>query len=340
MAISFDDINNRYSEALEVDLRRAISIITSPLCRMMEYQLGWCDDNGSPIEHATGIRIHALLCLTVAEGISGKYMPSLPAASSVELVDNFSAIHSDIQSGSPTRGSRSTVWWIWGPAQAINAGDGLHALARLSLLRLINTDQAPAQIFSSIQKLDEACLGLVQGQYMDISYEDFIDIKPDAYLKMAQEKRGSLLACAAALGVLGSTDDPNTLEAFYKFGQILGMASQLRDDIVTTWGESRHAKAAPEILNKRKGFPVIYAMDKLEGAPKRLLNNIYFQRALRPEDKVKIVEILDSLEVKQICQDMASGLGRQAIETINRLGVVSSMGMERLRAMVNFMVIS
>ena len=61
---------------------------------------------------------------------------ALPAATAVEFVHHFSLIHDDIQNGNPDRDRRPAVWWHWGPGQAINAGDGLHALARLALFRL------------------------------------------------------------------------------------------------------------------------------------------------------------------------------------------------------------
>ena len=69
-----------------------------------------------------------MLCLLACEACGGPDV-ALPAAAAVELVQGFTEIHDDVQGGIPTRDGRDAVWWVWGPAQAINAGDGMHGWA-------------------------------------------------------------------------------------------------------------------------------------------------------------------------------------------------------------------
>ena len=127
----------RNSALAEKALRALFAQQSSSLYNLMEYQLGWRDEGGVPLDvPVQQTWLHANLCLLAAQAVGGDPERTLSAAAAVELVYQFAQVHADIQDGSQQRYDRSTVWWIWGPAQAINAGDGLHALAKLSLLEL------------------------------------------------------------------------------------------------------------------------------------------------------------------------------------------------------------
>ena len=107
-----------------------------PLYRMMSYHMGWEEAEGHPGGAFTVGRVHGVLCLLACSAAGGDIHVAKPAAAAVELVRNFCQIHDDVQAGNPQRNNRDAVWWVWGPAQAINAGDGMHALARLALFGL------------------------------------------------------------------------------------------------------------------------------------------------------------------------------------------------------------
>ena len=124
------------SAQVEDALRDAVAGRDLPLYDMMAYHLGWTGDPGEPGPVRPRLRALGALCLLACRAAGGDARLALPAAAAVELVVNFCEIHADVQAGAPVRGVRETVWWKWGPAQAINAGDGMHALARLTLFGL------------------------------------------------------------------------------------------------------------------------------------------------------------------------------------------------------------
>ena len=139
------------------------------------------------------------LCCQAAGGQPEK---ALTAAAAVELIHNFSLIHDDIEDDSRTRRGRATVWAIWGEPQAINAGDGLFVLARNALLKLSEQDVSPPTIFAALERLDQTCLALCQGQCLDMSFEQTLAVDLEAYLEMIEGKTAALLACSGYLGGL------------------------------------------------------------------------------------------------------------------------------------------
>ena len=129
---TIEDLSARVEDAL----KGAVAGRDMPFYEMMTYHMGWTGDPGEPRPGRSGLRTLGTLCLLACRAAGGDAKLALPAAASVELVVNFCEIHADVQAGAPMRGNRDTVWWKWGPAQAINAGDGMHALARLALFGL------------------------------------------------------------------------------------------------------------------------------------------------------------------------------------------------------------
>src|SRR5688572_32800967 len=100
---------------------------------MLRYHLGWIDENGKPVEGMGGKGMRPNLCLLACAAVGGRAETAVPAAAAIELVHNFSLIHDDIEDESPQRRHRPTVWSIWGVPQAVNAGDSMYTLARLTL---------------------------------------------------------------------------------------------------------------------------------------------------------------------------------------------------------------
>ena len=206
----------RYREDIETELKSLILEQSLPLYRMMAYHMGWLDDQGDTagaVEAEAGKRIRPTLCLLTCEALGGELRPALPAAAALELVHNFSLIHNDIQDGTPDRHHRPSVWWVWGPAQGINAGDGMHALARLSLLRQTEKGMPSEKALRAVATLDTACLRLCEGQYLDLTYQERVDISQDAYFQMVEGKTAALMSCAAELGALLASADEGAIQA-------------------------------------------------------------------------------------------------------------------------------
>ncbi|HEX2324282.1 MAG TPA: polyprenyl synthetase family protein, partial [Chloroflexota bacterium] len=111
---------------------------------MMRYHLGWLNEQLAPASAPTGKRLRPLLCLLSAEACGDDTGRAQPVAVALELLHNFSLIHDDIEDHDSVRHHRPTVWALWGQAQGINAGDGMHVLSYLALLPLVELG-VPAQ---------------------------------------------------------------------------------------------------------------------------------------------------------------------------------------------------
>ena len=329
---------NRFRDQIETEIKSLVLEEGFPLYRMMGYHMGWLDEYGEAAEEESGKRIRPTLSLLACEALGGDVKAALPAAAAVELVHNFSLIHGDIQDGNSERHNRPTVWWVWGPAQAINAGDGMHALARLALLRQTGEGMSPERTLKAVGLLDQACLRLCEGQYLDLTYQERVDISQDAYFKMVEGKTAALISCAAELGAVMSSVEEPVVQAMAQFGAKLGMAFQIRDDILDLWGQQDTGKPlAGDILNKKKSLPIVYAIENASGAERRTLGDVYFKRVMEPEDIDKIIEVLQTLGAREFCQAKADALCDEAIQSLKDAGMTSQQS-EGLEALARFIV--
>lgn len=326
----------KYQEEIEQELRDILAQRKAPLYRMMRYQLGWIDEKGEAVQDGQGKRLRPLLALLSCKAAGGDHRLALPAGAAVELVHNFSLVHDDIQDGSPERRHRPTVWWLWGPAQAINAGDGLHALGRLALFRLADRGLPLETVLEAVRVLDEACLALCEGQYMDMSYQERVDITLEAYFKMVEGKAGALMACGMELGALVAGAGEEVRRAFARAGLNLGIAFQVRDDILDLWGADGGAQSS-DVLNKKKSLPIVYALDKATIRQKRELGTIFFKRVLEPPDVEQVTAILGDLKAREYAEETAQRYYQQAMEALASVPCEAS-ALEEVRTLGRFMV--
>jgi geranylgeranyl diphosphate synthase type I len=256
----------------------------------------------------------------------------------VELVHNFSLIHDDIEDESRERRGRPTVWHIWGQPQAINTGDAMHTLARLALLRLDEKGVAPGRILSAVRLLDESCLKLCEGQYLDMSYEERLDISIADYLEMIGLKTAALFECSVKLGALLGTDDVQVIEGMGRFGNNLGLAFQIRDDVLGIWGDDEITgkSSASDLLKKKKTLPVIYGMQKAEPEQKAEFLRVYSQQTIAERDIASVKRILDRLGARRYASDVAAQYCRDALAELDETSISPSAKVQ-LRSLAQFM---
>ena len=270
------------------------------------------------------------MALVSCQALSGEFQAALPAAAGVDLVYNFTLVHGDVQSARPDAHDRPSIWWVWGPAQAINAGDGLHALGRTTMMRLARNGVSPERVLHAVESLDRACLALCEGQYMDLEFQERMVVTSAAYFDMISRKTGALAGCAAEAGALAAGTDEGVWAQFRDMGSKLGMAWQVRQDIVDLWGGSGDGMTASNVLNKKKSLPLIHALETSSLAAKRELGGIYMKRVLEQDDASKLVEILNEAGSKDFSEDKAQQLIDQAIDALNGAGL-TDQGLENLR---------
>ena len=310
------------SAAVESELRAVAERCAAPLHRLVAFEMGWQDETGEPQVHVRPSRATAALCLLACRAVRGSHEPALPAAAAVELINSFALVHGDVQAGNPNRGGRATVWWQWGPAQAINAGDAIHALARLSLMSLQERGVADERVLEALATLDRATLSLCEGQHQDLTYQERLTITEETYLRMASEKSGALMGCALALGAYLGDASTAAVAAFDEAGRKLGMAFQVRRDLLDLWPPNSSAQDfSADVLNKKKSLPVIHGFAASEPSRKRELGNYYLKRVLEPQDAKEVAEILERLGARQHAEDVVQRLVGEAMALLDGAGL-------------------
>lgn len=259
--INLPNMLSEIEAALKKQVARLSSARTQEYHSMLTYHMGWSGEGAGP--EATGKRIRPLMVLLTTAACQEDWTKALPAAAAVELIHNFSLVHDDIQDGSEKRRGRNTVWVKWGVPQAINAGDGLFVLANMATMDLAASYE-PGVVMQVASLLSATCLELTRGQFLDMSYENRLDLGVEDYWPMVSGKTAALLsACCAAGAILGNASQP-TVEAYRSFGHYLGLAFQVQDDILGIWGdESVTGKsAASDLVEGKKSLPVMVGLKK------------------------------------------------------------------------------
>ena len=315
---------------IEGELRDILSARRMPLYDMMLHQLALDESHtGGPNRRSRGV-----LCLLACEACGGPDV-ALPAAAAVELVQGFTEIHDDVQGGIPTRDGRDAVWWVWGPAQAINAGDGMHGLGRLALFRLTELGIDAAATFQGLRILDQAALTLCEGRYADLEAQEKINVSVESYLSMVADKTGALYAGALQLGGLLAGADGETVDRLGDYGRRAGALVQVSADLKELTGSA--GMPGHEVLNKKKLLPVAYAMERGDISVKRRIGDIYFKRVLEPQDVEALTGILEPLGAFEYCDEYVDGellgLARMAEEC-----GASAPGFEAVHAYVTDLV--
>ncbi len=271
---SLPEVLSRFQPEIEAEIKAVLAERRSPMYDMMRYHFGWCDADGRPSSASNGKAIRPTMCLLSCQALSGEYKSALPAAAAVELVHNYSLIHDDIQDDDRERRHRPTVWSVWGKPQAINAGSGMRMVANCALRRVKVTPSKYRQLQSLI---DEATISLVEGQYLDLNYEDSVDITVNDYLTMVAGKTGALLGCSLEAGAIVGCDDAAKTTAFRDYGRSLGLAFQIKDDILGIWGNSDEIgkPSRNDIRRRKKTLPFILALQDAKTSQKKVLVDAY-----------------------------------------------------------------
>jgi geranylgeranyl diphosphate synthase, type I len=179
-------------------------------------------------------------------------------------------VHDDIQDNSELRRGRKTTWVKWGAPMAINVGDALFVIANQSALDL--KDHYPADmVVRAASILNNCCLELTQGQFLDMSYEERTDLMMDDYWPMIGGKTSALLSVCTQIGALLGYAQNEKIELYRQFGYTLGLAFQVQDDILGIWGDEALTgkSAASDLVEGKNSLPVLFALEKNNEFAKR-----------------------------------------------------------------------
>jgi geranylgeranyl diphosphate synthase type I len=314
-----------YLDTVRVELEKVIGSCPLALGNILRYHMGWQDEHGHPCNGESGKFIRSTLCLLSCQAVGGDTSQAMPAAAAVELIHNFSLIHDDIEDASYERHHRPTVWTLWGQSQAINAGDAMFTLAYLALLRLKEKGIADEKIAGSTEMLSLACLELCEGQYLDVEYEDRLDITVEDYLDMAAKKTAALFAVSTSMGAYLGSENSKLVDFLHLFGKELGIAYQIYDDILGIWGmEENTGKSASDISQRKKTLPVVYVLQSSNDEARKRLKKLYSQKSIESEDITEVMKILNQLGGRDYAENLAEQYYCKALAQLEATGLDTS----------------
>jgi geranylgeranyl diphosphate synthase type I len=248
-----------YARELITPLLRKMVHRLDPNTRLVvSYHLGWCDEHGVPVNSNGGKAIRPSLALLGAQAAGAEPEVALPGAVAVELVHNFSLVHDDLIDRDAERRHRATVWAQWDDATAVLAGDAMLSLAHEVLLDVSSPHARAAEMVVAI-----ATRELIRGQALDTAFEKSQDVSLAECLDMAQGKTGALMSASAAIGAVLVGAPTAVTDALAAYGDHLGLAFQLVDDLLGIWGrpEITGKPVYSDLRSHKKTLPVTWAIE-------------------------------------------------------------------------------
>lgn len=230
------------------------------------------------------VLLTAKLCGTINES-------TYRAASLVELLHTATLVHDDVVDESMERRGFFSTYALWKAKVSVLVGDYL--LAKGMLLSLDNSD------FRILQILSEAIRLMSEGELLQIEKSRSLNLKEEIYFEIIKNKTASLLASACAAGAYSSTQNEEAAERMHSFGENVGIAFQIKDDLFDYGNEDIGKPTGNDIQEKKMTLPLIYTLNKVDSSTKRKL--IYI---IKNENK-------DKQKVKQVIHEVVRAGGIQ-----------------------------
>ncbi|EAR13737.1 putative isoprenoid biosynthesis related protein [Polaribacter irgensii 23-P] len=242
-----------------------------------------------------GKRIRPVLTLMVSDIFSGDFKKALPAALAVEVFHNFTLVHDDIMDAAPLRRGKPTVHEKWDTNRGILSGD---AMLILAYQYFENYDSI---VFLKLAKLfSKTALEVCDGQQLDVDFETRSNVTIPEYINMIRLKTSVLVAAALKMGaIVAETSDENA-QLIYDFGLNLGLAFQLQDDYLDTFGDPKTfgKQVGGDIIENKKTYLYLKA---LEVSGKEDIGKLrHFYKKKLKENAVKIGAVRRIFEMNDI----------------------------------------
>jgi len=248
--------------------------------------------------------------------------PAIKPAIGIEVFHNFTLLHDDIMDKANIRRGKPTVHVKWDENTAILSGDVMQIMAYELML------ETPPQYLKDVLTLfTKTAAEICEGQQYDMEFEKQDDVLPTAYLEMIRLKTAVLLGCSLKTGAIIGGASANDAQALYDFGINIGLAFQLKDDLLDVYGntETFGKQVGGDILCNKKTYLLIHAKNAARGEIAQKLN--FWLKEPNPvaENKIReVTEIYNQLGVKKICEDAMQIYYEKAIAFLEEVSVSSN----------------
>ncbi len=284
-----------------------------------------------PIEYIMqlgGKRIRPILALMSCDLFGTDYNKAMEAALCVEMFHNFTLIHDDIMDKADLRRGKDTVHKKWDLNTGILSGD---ALMILSYQRLENYD---GRVYKELMSLfNQVAIEVCEGQQLDIDFESQTVVDLEAYFKMISYKTAVLVGCSLRMGAIVASAFHKDQEEIYEFGRNLGIAFQLQDDYLDTFGSSAFGKKiGGDILEHKKTYLYIKTLELADDKDRRALLDFYGSEG-KSETKVEEVKKLFlKYEADRLLLQEIEKFTLKAFKNVERL----SLGQQAKDTLISF----
>lgn len=242
-----------------------------------------------------GKRIRPVLTLMAADIFGSDYKKALSAALAIEVFHNFTLVHDDIMDAAPLRRGKATVHEKWDINTGILSGDAMLILAYKYF------ENYTPEVFQELAKLfSKTALEVCDGQQLDVDFETRKKVTIDEYLNMICLKTSVLVAAALKMGAIVAESDAKNASLIYDFGLNLGLAFQLQDDYLDTFGdpETFGKQIGGDIIENKKTFLYLKTLEIADKETKKKLK--YFYRKKLKDNSLKIVEVTRIYQMNDI----------------------------------------
>lgn len=271
----------------------------------------------APIEYTLesgGKRLRPQLVLAACSALGGDVSQAIDPALGIEIFHNFTLLHDDVMDEANLRRGRLTVHKRWNANTAILSGDAMLTMATQYVAA------APHDVMArALDLFNRTAMEVYEGQQYDMDFERTDDVTIEQYINMIRLKTSVLLGCACRMGAIVAGASESDEQAFYDYGVNLGLAFQLRDDWLDTFGDPLvfGKQIGGDILNRKKTWLLITAMAE---QPEKLSN--IFAGELDDSDLIKAVtEVYTSLNLSERCSTVIADFAAKAVEALKTVNI-------------------
>jgi geranylgeranyl diphosphate synthase type II len=268
-----------------------------------------------------GKRLRPQLTLLSCSLFSNDIETAIPAALALEVFHNFTLIHDDIMDNATLRRGKPTVHTIWNNNVAILSGDAMSILAYHLLAKL-----PPEKLYAILPIFNDTALKVCEGQQYDMDFEKTRHVTESQYLQMITLKTASLIAACMQIGAIAGGAPDYDAQLLYNFGLNLGLAFQLQDDLLDTFGDEKTLgkEIGKDIAANKKTYLLIKA---LELANMQQREELEYWMGINPmpanEKITRVKHIFTVLGIEKITHQIISSYLNQAIKNLEEVNAPS-----------------
>jgi len=266
-----------------------------------------------------GKRMRPALLLMACELFGGDANKAIPPALAIEVFHNFTLMHDDIMDNAPLRRGRTTVHEKWNQNVGILSGDVM-LIEGYKLMMQVD-DRILRQV---LDIFNETAVGVCEGQQIDMEFEQQDDVRIDEYINMIRLKTAVVLGGALKIGALIGGAPSADAALLSTFGEQLGIAFQLQDDILDVYGDPEKfgKQVGGDIISNKKTYLLIKALELAKNKDAADLNTLISATMFDGAEKVTAVtRIYDSLNIRQYAEDAMQGYADKAFEALEQINL-------------------